>query len=531
MLDLPDSGIPQGIEKYIHLRWLNLSYNGSFSIFEVLDTICSELYNLQTLLLSNCNLQEIPRGIGNLINLRHLDLSENESLKELPREIGNLINLRHLDLNSNESLEELPREIGNLINLRHLDLNNNESLEELPREIGNLINLRYLDLSSNGSLKELPREMWSLVNLRHLDLSYNTSLKELPREMENLINLRHLDLSSNGSLKELPESICGLRELKTLNITLCDRISSLPQGIHRLVNLKHLHTDSIMQFPQGLAHLTCLHTLSEFWVGKNVGKLGWLKNLNRLSGSLILRISLNGGLENTDVEDAREGELRNKEYLQELDITFYEDIDEVEDCVRMGVIDALQPHPNLQKLSIWNFKGSRLPGWIASPINQVKNIRLINFDHLSSLAPLGILPFLEEIDIFFIHEMRFVGCEFLGITTTSESGHTNSITDVYFHKLKKLALMNCSKWEEWEDITVQQEDEKVSFMPHLTSLSIKGCDRLAALPHRLLRKAAALEKLDISGSTQLEQCYGDQEGSPWKSISNINPRIQLTMSD
>ncbi|GFP95099.1 putative disease resistance protein rga3 [Phtheirospermum japonicum] len=308
-------------------------------------TICSELYNLQTLLLRYCNLQGIPRGIGNLINLRHLDLSHNQSLEELPMKI------------------------------------------------------------------------WNLINLRHLDLSWNKSIKELPREIGNLINLRHLDLSWNKSLKELPESICDLRELQTLNIELCDSIPSLPQGIHHLVKLKHLHnygTDSIKQFPQGLAHLTCLRALRIFRVGKDMGRLGWLKNLNRLR-SLELRISLNGGLENTDVEDAREGELRNKEYLQTLDI-FFEKMrgkDEVEDCVRIDAIDALQPHPNLQILSISWFKGSRLPGWIASPVNQVKYIRLSDFDNLLSLPPLGILPCLEEIEIISMHELRQWDVNFL----------------------------------------------------------------------------------------------------------------------
>ncbi|GFP95110.1 receptor-like protein 12 [Phtheirospermum japonicum] len=212
VLDLQLGGIPQGTEKLIHLRWLNLNYNSYFSIFEGLKTICSELYNLQTLLLRYCKLQEIPREIGNLINLRHLNLSKNASLKELPREIGNLINLRHLDLSWNESLE-LPREIGNLINLRHLDLSFNGSLKELPREIGNLINLRYLNLSDNESLKELPREIGNLINLRHLNLSWNPSLKELPREIGNLINLRHLDLiNTSPSVEESLESIIELSE-------------------------------------------------------------------------------------------------------------------------------------------------------------------------------------------------------------------------------------------------------------------------------------------------------------------------------
>ncbi|GFP95112.1 putative disease resistance protein rga3 [Phtheirospermum japonicum] len=70
---------------------------------------------------------------------------------------------------------------------------------------------------------------------------------------------------------------------------------------------------------------------------------------------------------------------------------------------------------------------------------------------------------------------------------------------------------------------------KLSYLSSNGSSIIRSCDRLAALPHRRLRKAAALKELNIYDSIQLEQHYGDKEGSPWKSISNINPRIQLRM--
>ncbi|GFP86114.1 putative disease resistance protein rga4 [Phtheirospermum japonicum] len=412
VLRLRISGIPQKIDKFIHLRWLDFSFKGDLYIQD-LETICNELYNLQTLLLQSCKLEEIPRGIGNLIHLRHLDLSH------------------------------------------------------------------------------------------------------------------------NGDLKELPESICDLRELQTLDITFCHGITSLPQGIHRLVNLKHLHnefTKSLGQFPQGLAQLTYLRTLTEFQVGENKGKLGWLKSLNRLSGSLKLIVSLIAGSENM-VEDVREGELRNKEYLQELEISFKDCwwMDEVEDCVWMNVIDALQPHPNLQKLTIFHFKGSRLPAWIASPLNQVKSIRLFRFSHLSSLPPLGKLPCLEEIVIDEMQELQFVGREFLGLATETETGRVSSSSVVYFPKLKNLKFSECSNWEEWEDITAQEEEEALSLMPHLTELRISRCNSLAALPHRLLRKASSLKELEIFYSAQLQQLYEDKQGSPWRSISDINPSVKVTM--
>jgi Leucine-rich repeat (LRR) protein len=51
----------------------------------------------------------------------------------VPAEIGNLINLKILELHDNK-LKSVPAEIGNLINLQQLFLRNNK-FESLPAEI------------------------------------------------------------------------------------------------------------------------------------------------------------------------------------------------------------------------------------------------------------------------------------------------------------------------------------------------------------------------------------------------------------
>ncbi|KAI3455558.1 hypothetical protein Pfo_012221 [Paulownia fortunei] len=436
----------------------------------------------------------------------------------IPQKIENWIHLRLLDATHTGLSGEDTQTICKLYNLQTLLLGFG-NLEEIPREIGNLIHLRHLNLTWNKSLKELPDSICGLHELQTLLLSC-CNLKEIPREIGNLIHLRHLDLTWNRSLKELPDSICGLHELRTLNVDHCTSLSGLPQGIHRLINLQELQNEltlSLRQYPQGLAQLTGLHTLSEFSGGRDWGKLGWLKNLNRLSGSLVLRIRLSSDDLEDVVEDAREAELRKKTHIKLLTIAE----------VSMDVIDALEPHPNLGRLSIRYYKGSKLkfPDWIA--LNQLRFIQLSSFNHLSSLLPLGKLPCLEEIEISGMPVLQFVGREFLGLTTTTTTTGVAAGT-IGFPKLRNLSFFDCPKWKEWEDITDEEEDSAaVSLMPCLRMLIIKRCTGLTSLPHRLLRKASSLEELRIQGSTQLKQRYGDKEGSPWKSISQINPRLRL----
>ena len=54
-----------------------------------------EMYDRKKLYLNDNQIKEIPKEIGNLINLQHLFLSNNQ-IKEIPKEIGNLINLQEL---------------------------------------------------------------------------------------------------------------------------------------------------------------------------------------------------------------------------------------------------------------------------------------------------------------------------------------------------------------------------------------------------------------------------------------------------
>ncbi|KAL7100044.1 hypothetical protein ACP275_09G124000 [Erythranthe tilingii] len=129
--------------------------------------------------------------------------------------------------------------------------------------------------------------------------------------------------------------------------------------------------------------------------------------------------------------------------------------------------------------------------------------------------------------------LQFIGREFLGIETRGDqnveasSTETVSINTIGFPKLQELAICDCSEWKEWEDITPEEDFVAITLMPCLTKLAIRNCDGLAELPHRLLRKVSSLKVFDISGSTQLQQVYGDKDGEAWKSISHHNPHLHL----
>lgn len=123
-------------------------------------------------------------------------------------------------------LTSLPSFIGNLTNLKKLDLSTQywqgESLKMLPREIGNLTQLESLNLSGHGEMTYIRIEL--LQNLNHLiELNLqHTQIMALPNLPDNL---EHLNISQTR-IKHLPDSLSELQQLKSLNITGLKRLDS-----------------------------------------------------------------------------------------------------------------------------------------------------------------------------------------------------------------------------------------------------------------------------------------------------------------
>ncbi len=93
--------------------------------------------------------KDFPATIGKyMIKLESIKITERRALKQIPDTIGNLSELRILDLSYNW-LCSLPQSIGNLSKLRMLNLGGN-NLGSLPIELAQLTALEELNLFGNG---------------------------------------------------------------------------------------------------------------------------------------------------------------------------------------------------------------------------------------------------------------------------------------------------------------------------------------------------------------------------------------------
>jgi Leucine-rich repeat (LRR) protein len=190
------------------LSYLDLSYN---PIQRIPDSL-SALKALQVLKLNQCQLAELPAGIGTLSALELLEAEGfffnggQGKLKQLPATLSGLSRLKRLVLRDN-LIELLPSAFGNLTQLEELDLRGN-LIRELPADIGSCRKLRNVYLKANEIMR-LPEGFFELRNLEELSLAMNKGFDwgYHSQKLSTLKSLKFLDLSFNEISREEMEKL------------------------------------------------------------------------------------------------------------------------------------------------------------------------------------------------------------------------------------------------------------------------------------------------------------------------------------
>lgn len=153
---------------------------------------------------SQTEISIIPNNFSNLTGLDTLVMID-QQITELPESFGDLVSLNYLNLNDNEQLTSLPESITNLQNLRTIDIEQ-AGLLSLPENIGNLINLEKLYIYGN-QLTTLPQSICDLPANCEIIVAYNMICKKYQYECID-INLNY-ETEQNWSTQNLDDCCEG----------------------------------------------------------------------------------------------------------------------------------------------------------------------------------------------------------------------------------------------------------------------------------------------------------------------------------
>lgn len=406
---------------------LNLGTNcvWGFSVKQnssTLDLALTKLTRLQHLDLS-CHQFDgspLPRFIGSMNQLRHLNLSHTKFMGELPSQLGKLTLLQTLDLNYAYSYPVTMRShnldwLSSLSELKYLDLsgiNLSQALDSMNvfLKIPSLLQLRLsdcqltidhisralsttvpvssklqlLDVSSNSLPGPIPQFIANLTFLQSLDLSGNSFTGFVPSWLSNKKSLQRLDLSVNwltdvqGGFWVMIRQLCSLRKL--------DLSFNLFQGPmleeSSLGNLSGCAKYNLQELNLATNHIN--GSISS-WLGELKGLTSLNLGFNSFSGNIPVSLGKLSLLRLLDLSNNRLYGVVNEEFLSNLTGLYH--LDFIGNSLTLEVGSDWVPLFHLEYLGLGSCKiiNGSFPKWILS---QKKMVNL----NVSATGLLGSVP-------------------------------------------------------------------------------------------------------------------------------------------
>ncbi|URE10186.1 disease resistance RPP13-like protein 1 [Musa troglodytarum] len=519
--------------------------------------LCSDLFRklpcLRVIDLSYTRIKELPNSIGQLKLLCYLGL-RGSTIKRLPNSLGSLYYLQTLDLKYCTSLQELPNGIVNLINLRHLELPTKDfaACVSLPSGIGTLTRLETLPAFNVNRCCRID-ELKQLRNLRgHLGIAglqnvasgKEASIADLKAKehLQTLALIWNSEKSTQASSSQGPsEQHSDGSTLNTGSITETSRFlaDGIIQNLQPYRNLRHLILRGYcgMRFPSWLGDPSFSRLNSISLTKCHSCKL--LPPLGQLPCLQDLLIGNMDGIQHVGCEFCGHSSTSSSIAFRALDTLDLECLNQWGEWT--GVKDG--DFPCLRSLVIKHC--SKLNGLPLLPTS----LEILEMENVEAITALPKLPSVKSLDLQgkwnenlwastlelqSLHSLEISWSEDLSILDLHGSLNAlnnldisdciNLTSIVELHKITSLEHLRLHALPKFQF----SPDDRLP--PTLLSLDITSCPNLTSLP--LYQPLSALRELSITNCEQLSTLMCLQNLNSLESLTlDLCPELFLNSDD
>ncbi|KAI3453247.1 hypothetical protein Pfo_009910 [Paulownia fortunei] len=189
-------------------------------------------------------LGNISESLGNLDQLRTLNLSHNFFKGSIPQSLLHLPKLEILDLSNNDISGWFPSSI-NLPSIRVVNISENSIIGPVPVGIcSNSTKITVMNMADNSFSGVLPLGIGNCTSLEELGLATNLISGGLPEDLFQLMNLKKLALQENQFSGQLSGLISNLSRLVQVDLSLNKLSGNLPDVFDRFVQLRYFSAQS-----------------------------------------------------------------------------------------------------------------------------------------------------------------------------------------------------------------------------------------------------------------------------------------------